>query len=181
MDEDLSKNLPSGISNVISNKQRYENVISRSSLLSQQSGINFQIDKQTLARLEDNLSLPEEEFAKLITDYLESDEFYKNVMISTEEAAKEAVADKNKTLTINYFGNIQDQLIGQIKTKIPISQKHYPLGGKQKAVDNDNLGSFRPTANLEVVVVGGERQAATVCTLLQSTNFYWHSSLERLS
>ena len=26
-------------------------------------------------------------------------------------------------LTINYFGNIQDSLIGQIKTKVPISKK----------------------------------------------------------
>lgn len=26
-------------------------------------------------------------------------------------------------LTINYFGNIQDSLIGQIKTKIPIKEK----------------------------------------------------------
>ena len=83
-------------------------MISRSELLSRQSGINFQIDKQTLAHLEDNLSLPEEEFTKLITEYLESDEFYQNVMVSTKEQIEGfgAAADKNKTLTINYFGNI---------------------------------------------------------------------------
>ena len=32
--------------------------------------------------------------------------------------------NKNQMLTINYFGNINDTLIGQIKTKIPISSKN---------------------------------------------------------
>ena len=32
-------------------------------------------------------------------------------------------APKQDMLTINYFGNIQDTLIGQIKTKIPMIKK----------------------------------------------------------
>ena len=45
-----------------------------------------------------------------------------------DEAALESVEEdsktaETKTMTINYFGNIKDTLIGQIKTKVPFSDK----------------------------------------------------------
>ena len=47
----------------------------------------------------------------------------KNKKIKEMEDLIEIKTKKEQTMTINYFGNIQDSLIGQIKTKIPMPLK----------------------------------------------------------
>ena len=49
---------------------------------------------------------------------------------------------KNKTVTLSYFGNIQNKLIGQIKTKVPIKDRNSVIKFADTAMHDEDI-SFR--------------------------------------
>lgn len=73
-----------------------------------------------------------------------------------------------QTMTINYFGNIQDSLIGQIKTKIPLVTKY---SAARNFSDITNTQKFQNTTSITMSRNNSVKDLSNAATTSQVTQY----------